>query len=93
MAIECALGGALRGAGDTRFPLLTTFTGLIIGRVMLASLFTWLGYPVEWIYGALLADYIFKAVMLVSRFRSGKWQHVLGQPAARPSQAKPAAAE
>src|SRR5262249_14402967 len=64
MAIEWALGGALRGAGDTRFPLITTFTGLIIGRVALAAVFTWLGYPVEWIYGALLADYILKAVLL-----------------------------
>jgi putative MATE family efflux protein len=90
MAIEFALGGALRGAGDTRFPLLTTFTGLIIGRVMLASVFTWLGYPVEWIYGALLADYVLKAVMLVNRFRSGKWQHAL---APVPARAQPAAAE
>jgi putative MATE family efflux protein len=82
MAIEFALGGALRGAGDTRFPLLTTFTGLIVGRVLLASILTSQGFSVEWIYGALLADYVLKAVMLVSRFRSNKWQDALlvGQP-------------
>jgi putative MATE family efflux protein len=82
MAIEFSLGGALRGAGDTRFPLAATFTGLIVGRVLLAFVFTSLGYPVEWIYGALLADYILKAIMLVSRFRSGRWQHAFPlQPA------------
>lgn len=77
MAIEFALGGALRGAGDTRFPLLVTFTGLIAGRVLLASLLTWQHYSVEWIYGTLLADYILKAILLVSRFRSNRWQHTL----------------
>jgi MATE family, multidrug efflux pump len=77
MAIEFSLGGALRGAGDTRFPLLTTFTGLIVGRVLLSSVLTSLGCSVEWIYGALLADYILKAIMLVSRFRSNKWQYAL----------------
>jgi putative MATE family efflux protein len=77
MAIEFALGGALRGAGDTRFPLLTTFTGLIVGRVLIASLFTWQHYPVEWIYGALLADYVLKAILLITRFRSNRWQHML----------------
>jgi putative MATE family efflux protein len=85
MAIEFALGGALRGAGDTRFPLATTFTGLIVGRVLLAFVFTTLGYPVEWIYGALLADYTLKAIMLVTRFRSGRWQNAF------PSQPAPAA--
>jgi putative MATE family efflux protein len=78
MAVEFAIGGALRGAGDTRFPLLTTFSGLIGGRIVLAALFTWQGLSVEWIYGALLADYIVKAVLLIGRFRGGRWQRVLG---------------
>jgi putative MATE family efflux protein len=77
MAIEFALGGALRGAGDTRFPLLTTFAGLIGGRLVLAVAFTVLGLSVEWIYGALLADYVVKSALLVSRFRSGRWQHAI----------------
>jgi putative MATE family efflux protein len=77
MATEFALGGALRGAGDTRYPLVTTFAGLILGRVVLAGVFTWLGLPVVWIYGALMADYLIKAALLVARFRSGHWQRVL----------------
>ncbi len=74
MAIEFALGGALRGAGDTRFPLLAVLSGLIGVRLTLAALFAWLGLPVHWIFAALIGDYIVKATMLTSRFASGRWK-------------------
>jgi putative MATE family efflux protein len=77
MAIEAALGGALRGAGDTRFPLLAIFAGLIGARCTLAALFAWLDLRVEWIYAALIADYVVKATLLTARFRSGRWRTVL----------------
>jgi putative MATE family efflux protein len=88
MAIDFALAGALRGAGDTRFPLMTTFAGLIGGRVVLAVVFTSLGFTVEWIYAALLADYIVKASLLVGRFRSGRWQNALPPHSTRPPPAE-----
>jgi putative MATE family efflux protein len=77
MAIEFTLGGCLRGAGDTRFPLVATLTGLIGVRVGLAFIFMMMDLPVEYIYGALIADYIVKAIMLIKRFESGKWQNIL----------------
>jgi Na+-driven multidrug efflux pump len=77
MAIEYAMGGALRGSGDTRFPLFAVFAGLVGARVTLASLFAWLKLPVEWIFAALIADYIVKAILLTARFRSGRWQHAV----------------
>ncbi len=73
MGIEFALGGALRGAGDTRFPLAIVFAGFFLGRIPTALLFLWLGWSVEWIYGALLLDYAIKATGLVLRFRGGRW--------------------
>ncbi|MGK0338170.1 MAG: putative MATE family efflux protein [Candidatus Azotimanducaceae bacterium] len=76
MAIEFSLGGCLRGAGDTRYPLITTMAGLIGVRVGLAALFAWMGLTVVWIFAALIGDYIVKAVMLVLRFRSGKWRQI-----------------
>jgi putative MATE family efflux protein len=76
MAIDFALSGALRGAGDTRFPLLSTFLGLICGRVLLSAVFTLLHFPVDFVYGALLADYAIKSQLLAARFRSGRWQGV-----------------
>jgi putative MATE family efflux protein len=80
MAIEFTLGGALRGAGDTRFPMLTVMTGLLGVRITIASLFTWWGLSVEWVYAALIFDYIVKSSMLAWRFRSGRWQTAIREP-------------
>jgi putative MATE family efflux protein len=76
MAIEFTLGGALRGAGDTRFPLYAVLTGLVGVRCVLAGLFSWLDLPVEWVYGALIADYVVKTSMLTGRFLRGRWKTI-----------------
>jgi putative MATE family efflux protein len=83
MAVEYAMGGALRGAGDTRFPLFAVFSGLIGARVTLAAFFAWRGLPVEWIFGALIADYVVKACLLTWRFRTGRWKTVIPAAVAR----------
>jgi putative MATE family efflux protein len=74
MAIEFSLSGALRGAGDTRWPLISVMSGFIGVRLTLALLFLWLRLPVEWIYGALIGDYIVKSLVLTARFGRGRWQ-------------------
>lgn len=76
MAVEFTLGGCLRGAGDTRFPLVATMIGLCGVRVGLAALFVLFNFSVEWIYGALLGDYLVKTVMLLRRYHGGKWQQI-----------------
>lgn len=73
MAFEFTLGGALRGAGDTKFPLVATLCGVTIGRLIPALFFLWLELSVYWIFSIMLLDYSIKAVMLVHRFRSRKW--------------------
>jgi putative MATE family efflux protein len=77
MAIEFSIGGSLRGAGDTRFPLMATFLGLIVMRCGLAALATYMGMPVFWVYAALMGDYLLKGVLLTWRFRSGRWKTVI----------------
>lgn len=77
MAIEFTLGGALRGAGDTMFPFGTVLTGLTFGRLAFAALFMWLGKSIEWVYAALIADYVIKGVLFVGRFRGDRWKHNL----------------
>ena len=81
MAIEFAIGGALRGAGDTRFPLLATIAGLIGMRCGLAALATYLGLPVLWVYAALVGDYMLKGIMLIWRFHSGRWKTIISSTA------------
>ena len=76
MAIVFTLGGALRGAGDTRFPLLTTLIGLVVVRGGAAALFSWLGLGIIWIFGALILDYMIKSAMLIGRFHSGRWKTI-----------------
>jgi len=77
MAVEFTLSGALRGAGDTRFPLLTVTCGLFGGRIALAALSAWLGLAVEWVFAALIADYLIKTSLLVWRFHSRRWVDAL----------------
>lgn len=76
MAVDFSIGGCLRGSGDTRFPLFCTMSGLLIVRVGLAALFTWMSLPVVWVYGALLGDYLVKASLEIWRFRTGRWRQI-----------------
>jgi putative MATE family efflux protein len=73
MACEFTLSGALRGAGDTRYPLLATFCGIILGRLLPAWLAASLGLSVYWIFAVMILDYGIKAAMLATRYRSRKW--------------------
>lgn len=73
MACEITLAGALRGAGDTRFPLIATFCGIVLGRLLPALLFVSLDFSVYWIFGVMMIDYGIKATMNVQRYRSLEW--------------------
>jgi putative MATE family efflux protein len=77
MAIDFTLGGALRGAGDTRFPLVAVFVGFYVCRLGMAWLVTFvLGLGVLWLWLALVGDYLARALLKGWRFRSGAWQMV-----------------
>jgi putative MATE family efflux protein len=77
MAVDFSLAGGLRGAGDTRFPLIATMFSLIGVRCGLAALATYLELPVAWVYAALMGDYLVKAGMLAWRFKRGRWKTAL----------------
>ncbi|MDA1076479.1 MAG: MATE family efflux transporter [Proteobacteria bacterium] len=76
LAVEFAIGGALRGAGDTRFPLMATLLGLIGMRCGWAVVATWMQMDVFWVYAALVGDYVLKGAMLIWRFRGDRWKTV-----------------
>jgi putative MATE family efflux protein len=81
--------GALRGAGDTRFPILLTWIGFLLIRMPLAYLLTrsvvdlgpigtipgWdLGLFGAWM--AMFADLLVRGVLFLWRFVGGRWKTV-----------------
>ncbi len=74
MAIEFTIGGALRGAGDTRFPLFAIFAGLFLCRLLPAALAAYVFEArVQVVWSMLVLDYAMKATLLLWRFRKGRW--------------------
>ncbi len=74
MAIEYALSGALRGAGDTKTTASITSAGFFLGRVLLTAIFYFSGLSVYWIYAALIGDYVVKAGLYILAFNRGGWK-------------------
>lgn len=75
MAWDFTVGGALRGAGDTRTPLVTVMIALGCFRLLpgyiIAHLLNW---DVVWLWSVLFLDYAARAIVLGLAFRRGKWQ-------------------
>jgi Na+-driven multidrug efflux pump len=90
LSVMIVLLGALRGAGDTRWPLLTTLFGFIVIRVPLATYLVnsefvlpfigrtivgaGLGVVGAW-YAAII-DVVIRTILLAIRFFHGGWQKI-----------------
>jgi Na+-driven multidrug efflux pump len=74
---EFCIGGALRGAGDTRFPLLVVLVGMFGVRFSLALAFHYAGLSVGWLYATLIADFAIKNYLLWRRFCGDRWMKLL----------------
>lgn len=76
-ATQFILSGALRGAGDTRFPLYSTFVGVWGFRVVLSLVFVlWFEWGILGAWLGIAADQIIRSVFIYRRFKSGKWKHM-----------------
>lgn len=71
---QLSLAGALRGAGDTMYPLFASAFGIWVFRVVVAYIFVnvfhW-GLVGAWV--ALVMDQTVRALIVYARFKSGKW--------------------
>jgi putative MATE family efflux protein len=77
MAADSTLGGALRGAGDTRFPLITVIVGFYGARLGFAWVAAGLLHlDLFWVWAALLGDYLFRAILKAWRFKTGAWKKI-----------------
>jgi len=90
LALTMILTGALRGAGDTRWPLAFTFIGFLGVRIPLACLLAWPEVPLPWsdvvitgfdlgVWGAwcaMLIDVVLRSALVAARFLQGGWTRV-----------------
>jgi len=88
LAVLMVLTGALRGAGDTRWPLAVTLVGFLGIRLPGACLLAWseislpfsgyalhgLGWGVIGAWYAMLADTIVRSLLILARFWHGGWR-------------------
>jgi Na+-driven multidrug efflux pump len=77
MAVSLSLGGALRGAGDTRAVLVIMTVGAwgvrLVPAYLLAVVFG-LGVPGAW--AAAVMDINTRALLMFLRFRQGHWKRI-----------------
>lgn len=72
------VAGCLRGAGDTRWPLVSAFVGMVFARITLATIFVkvfhW-GLPGAWM--AAVTDQSIRSILIYYRFKTGKWKNIV----------------
>jgi putative MATE family efflux protein len=77
IGMHFTLSGALRGAGDTRWPLNVSIVGMFIVRLPIALLlgFT-LGIGILGAWIAFVIEYNVRAIIIAWRFRIGHWKTI-----------------
>jgi putative MATE family efflux protein len=74
IALNYVMGGALRGAGDTKWPMYVTTIGIWLVRLPLIYLFiTVWKHPITTAWWITAADFLFRSGILWWRFETGKW--------------------
>jgi putative MATE family efflux protein len=76
MAIDWTITGALRGAGDSQFPLYGSLAGFYGMRLALTILISYYGGSINWIWWSLIADYVVRSTVKTWRFRTGHWETI-----------------
>jgi len=89
LAMTMIFSGALRGAGDTKFPMTVTLIGFVLIRIPLACYLAWDTLPIQWAgeplaglgmgvagaWYAMLVDVLIRSIVLLARFRHGGWRN------------------
>lgn len=74
---QMSVSGALRGSGDTMYPLYATIAGIWIFRVFFGWVFiSALGFGVTGAWIAFFLDQTIRNLIVMFRFRTGKWRHM-----------------
>lgn len=76
LALAMVVGGALRGAGDTRAVLLITVTGVSLARIGVAYALVRAGLGLVGAWIGMVTDLAVRGSLLLWRFRRGTWKHL-----------------
>ncbi|HEX2035118.1 MAG TPA: MATE family efflux transporter [Chloroflexota bacterium] len=77
MALALVLAGSLRGAGDTRFPMVVTSISMWLIRLPVAWLFTTvLGWGLPGAYASFIFGSTLESLAIYLRYRQGSWQRL-----------------
>jgi putative MATE family efflux protein len=77
LAASIIFAGALRGAGDTRFPMVVTGTSIWLLRVPLSYVLALvLGWGLAGAWAALAFDLCVRGLLNALRFRAGRWKTI-----------------
>lgn len=76
-AAAMILAGALRGAGDTRYPMLVTGIGIWLLRLPLSYVMALvLGWGLLGAWAGMALDMTVRGVLIFRRFRGGRWKSI-----------------
>ena len=74
---QLPIAAGLRGARDTRFPLMASMAGIWIFRVILAHPFIYtFGWGLTGAWLTIVLDQTTRAAVVYARFKTGRWLHV-----------------
>lgn len=76
-ASQFIIGGALRGAGDTKYPLYSTLIGVWGVRVLFSFVFVFgLRWGLTGLWMAVALDQLLRSFLIYRRFRTQRWRNI-----------------
>ena len=73
IATDFTIGGAIRGAGDTTYPLKISLFTLLLVRVIMPFVFIHYQYSFLSLFALTGVDFLIKAFFMTRYFRSKRW--------------------
>ena len=73
IATDFTLGGAIRGAGDTLYPLKISLFSLMLVRIFLPFVFIHFNLSFVALFLLTTADFLIKAIIMTRYFKSARW--------------------
>ncbi|WP_286261599.1 MATE family efflux transporter [Thalassotalea atypica] len=75
IATDFTIGGAIRGAGDTTYPLKVSLATMVLVRIVLPFVFISLDFSYLSLFLLTACDFLVKALFMTYYFRSKRWMH------------------